>query len=267
MSAFSSTFSEPFTPRGVAAFARAGLNRLLLSQLVFALLGAASIVWFLDDNCFPAVDSAIQNLPATGEIRSGQLRWRGESPKMLAEGKFLMLNVDLEHSGGIHSAADLQIEFGKSSIRFISLLGYSEIYYPPRQAFSFNRREIEPLWNAWREIILFGAALVTAIFLPLSWWMLATVYCVPVWIFGFYTNRDLTLRACWKLSAASLLPGALLMIAGIFAYNSGLLDMISFGFVAAAHFVLGWIYLIVALIFIPRISTATPKGNPFESRN
>ena len=63
---------EPFTPRGVAAFASAGLGRLLLVQFIVALLAAAAVVWFMDKGCFPVMGAAVQKLPATGEIRSGQ---------------------------------------------------------------------------------------------------------------------------------------------------------------------------------------------------
>ena len=79
---------EPITPRGVAAFARANFSRLLLVQFIVALLAAVSVAWFLDDACFPTVLAAIQKLPTAGEIRSGKLDWRGDSPQMLAEGRF-----------------------------------------------------------------------------------------------------------------------------------------------------------------------------------
>lgn len=258
---------EPLTPRGVAAFAHAPFARLLLVQLVFALLAAASVASFLDDNCFPIIHAAIQKLPDVGEISSGKLDWRGDSPKLLAEGNFLAFDVDLNHSGQIRSTtADLQIEFGKNSVRVFSLPGYSEFFYPPDRFAPFNRTELEPLWGAWRAEILFFAAATIFIALPVSWWILATIYFLPVWILGFFANRDLNFRASWKLSGASLLPGALLMAAGILLYDFGFLDLVSFGFVFAAHFVLGWIYLFVALIFLPRIPVTT-KGNPFLPRN
>ncbi|HEU6448950.1 MAG TPA: hypothetical protein VFV23_10985 [Verrucomicrobiae bacterium] len=263
----SSTFAEPFTPRGVAAFARGKFNRLTIAQALFALLGAASVAWFLNDSCFPTIETGIQNLPGYGDIRGGKLDWVGKSPTSLAQGRIFSVNLDLNHSGAIQSTADFQIEFGKNSVRVFSLLGYTDFIYPPGEIISFNRPELEPLWNAWDEIILFGAALATAVLLPFSWWILATLYCLPAWLFVFYSNRDLNLRQCWKLSAASLFPGALLMAAGIFAYDFGLLTLVEFAFVFAAHLVLGWIYLITSLIFIPRHSKATPKGNPFEVRN
>jgi len=97
----------------------------------------------------------------------------------------------------------------------------------------------------------------------LIWVVLATAYFPPVWVAVFFANRDLNLCGCWKLSAAALLPGALLMIAGIWLYNFGLLRLVSLTFIIAGHFVLGWIYIAAALIFLPPVSRSTPKGNPF----
>ncbi len=263
-----STFAwEPFTPRGVAAFAHASFGRLLFVQIIIALLAATSVVWFLDDSVFPVIKSAIQNLPAAGEIRSAKLDWRGDSPKLLAEGRFLALDVDLNHSGKINSTADVQIEFGQETIRSSALLGYVEFPYPTGRIFSFNRTELEPLWGAWMSTILFVAAMATAVGLLASWWLLATVYFLPVWVLGFFVNRDLNFRRSWKLSGAALMPGALLMAAGILLYDFRAVDLVQFGFIFAAHFALGWIYLFVSLLFVPGIPAALPKGNPFVARN
>lgn len=263
-----STFAwEPFTPRGVAAFAHAPLGRLLLVQLLVALLAAASVTWFLDDSVFPVIQTAIQNLPDQGEIRSGKLDWRGASPKLLAEGRFLAFDVDLNHDGKINSTADVQIEFGQEEIWSFALLGYAEIPYPDGQIISFNRTDLDPLWGAWRSTILFGAALAAATGLLASWGILATLYFLPVWLLGFFVNRDLNFRRSWKLSGAALLPGALLMAAGILLYDFGAVDLVQFGFIFAAHLVLGWLYLFVSLLFVPGIPAALPKGNPFVPRN
>ena len=256
---------EPLTPRGVAAFARAKFSRLLLVQFIVALLAAASVAWFLDDGCFPVVSAAIQNLPGNGEIRSGRLDWHGDSPQLLAEGKFLAFDVDLNHSSQIHSTADVQIEFGGNSIQIFSLLpGYSEIFYVPDRVAPFNRTELEPLWGAWMADILFIAAATVTVGLLLSWWLLATLYFLPVWLLGFYANRDLNFRASWKLSGTALMPGALLMAAGILLYDFGILDLVSLGFIFVAHFALGWIYLFLSQFFLPRISGTPPKSNPFK---
>lgn len=259
---------EPFTPRGVAAFATATFGRLLLVQSIFALLATVSVVWFLDDSCFPTVRAAIRNLPATGEIHSGRLDWKGNWSQSLslAEGRFLAFDIDLNHGGLIHSTADVRIEFGRETIRVFSFLGYTDFSYLPDRTGPFNRIELEPLWGAWAVEILFLAAVATMIGLLLSWWILATIYFLPVRVLGFFANRDLKLSASWKLSGAALMPGALLMAAAIFFYDFGALTLVQFSFVFTAHLILGWIYLFVSLLFVPTVSKS-PSGNPFLPRN
>ena len=259
-----STLTEPFTPRGVAAFARAKISRLVLAQLLVALLAAISLTWFLNENCFSVVQQAIQNLPDKGKIYSGKLNWRGDSPKTLAEGRLLAMDVDLNHSGAIHSTTDVQIEFGNDSIRAYSFLGYSDFYYPPWPA-PFNRTDLQPLWGAWSAEIIFVSAATFFIGLLLSWTILATIYFPPIWLAGFFTNRNLSPGASWKLSSAALLPGALLLIAAILFYNFGFLNLVSLSSVFVAHFVIAWIYLIASFFFLPRVSSAVPKENPFQS--
>src|SRR5258708_5871260 len=88
---------QPLTPRGVAAFVETSFGRVFLVELFFALLAAASVIWFLHDDWFPTVREAISNLPQRGEIRRGLLNWHEDSPTLLASSRFLSLVVDLEH--------------------------------------------------------------------------------------------------------------------------------------------------------------------------
>ena len=252
---------EPLTPRGVAAFAGAGFGRLLLVQFIVALLAAGVVAWFINNNCFPILTTAVQKLPAAGEIRAGQLNWQSHSPELLGQGHFLALDVDLDHSGQIGPASDVQIEFGRKTVRIFSLLGYLEWNYPPEYVIAFNRTGVEPLWGAWAmELLLLAMAAVTVCLL-LCWWLLATIYFTPLWLLGFFANRDLNLRQSWRLAGAALIPGALLMAAAVLLYNFGFLNLVSFGFVFAAHFVMGWIYQFVSLLFLPGLPAQ--KRNPF----
>ncbi|HVU08583.1 MAG TPA: hypothetical protein VHG89_08595 [Verrucomicrobiae bacterium] len=254
---------EPLTPRGVAAFAHAKFNRLFLVQFIFALLAAAVVVWFLYDGCFPIINTAIQNLPDDGEISSGKLNWQGDSSQSLADGRFLAFDVDLNHSGQIRSTkADFQVEFGRETIRVFSLFGYADFIYP-ENSMSFNRPELEAFFGAWKMEILIAAAIAVVIGLFLIWAVLATVYLSPVWIWGFFINRDLNLVAAWKLSGAALMPGALLLTVVIFAYTYGFIGLIPLGFVFGAHLILGWIYLPLSCAFAPRIAEPKQKRNPF----
>ncbi len=258
---------EPLSPKGVAAFARAKWIRLLLVQFIVALLVAMTIVWFLARCWFPIVQTAIRQLPAEGAIRSGQLDWTNKSPHLLADGRFLAFNVDVDRSGQTRSPADIQVEFGRKSVRFYSLLGYTDVPYPQGWIISFNRTELEPWWNAWKPALLAIVAGLIILELFGSWIFLATIYCFPVWLAGFYTNRNLSAIGSWKLAGAALMPGALFMTVGIVFYGLGTIDLVKLGGAICLHLVVGWIYLFLGLIFLPPQSVSIQnRKNPFSQR-
>ena len=255
---------EPLTPRGVAAFARAPSARLWLVQFLVALFVAATIVWFLYDAWFPTVRTAITHLPDRGEIRAGKLDWRGNSPRLLAEGTFLSVSVDLTHNGEIRSPAHVQVELGKEDFLVRSLLGYLEVKYPTGWLVAFNREALGPWWGAWQPPLLGLAALGVVVGLLVIWFLLAAVYALPVWGVVFFANRDLKLVACWRLAGAALMPGALLMAAGILGYDFGMVDLVGLACITAGHLVLGWIYLFIGPLFLPHeTSAARTSANPF----
>ena len=130
---------------------------------------------------------------------------------------------------------------------------------------SFNRTDLEPLWGAWEPEMLAIAVLAVVAGLMLLWAVLATVYFLPVWLISFFANRDLNFRGSWKLAGAALMPGALLLTAAIVLYDFGVLDLIQFCFLFGAHFVLGWIYLFISQLFLPRTDSTQPKDNPFNA--
>jgi hypothetical protein len=253
---------EPLTPRGVAAFAHARLGRLLLVQFIVAAVVAISANWFLSDDCFPTIRTAIEKLPDQGEIRNGQLDWHGDSPQLLAEGSFLALNVDLDHSGGMRSPAQVQVEFGKNTIRVFSLFGYVDFPYPPGQAYYFDRTDLEPIWGAWEPDLLALTIGFVIAGLMLAWAVLATLYFLPVWLMCFYADRAANFRQSWRLAGAALMPGALLFTAAIVFYALGALDLIQMAIAFVAHLLLGWVYLFVGPLFLPRVAQKE-KQNPF----
>ena len=255
---------QPLTPRGVGAFARASLSRLLLVHLVVAIWAAVVVVWFLNSAWFPAIGEAIHHLQPTGEIRAGSLTWGGDSPLTLADGRFLAFTVDLKHKGGARSPAHVQVEFGKADFQVFSLLGFVPETYPAARV-PFNRPELEPWWGAWSVAILGIVALAVMGGLFVCWMALATVYAVPTWLLAFFADRQLTLRGSWKLAGAALMPGALALTVGIIFYGLGVLDLVQLVVWAAAHFVVGWAYLVAsALSLTRRTELATARPNPFD---
>ena len=258
---------QPLTPRGVAAFARAPLRRLLLVQFLFALLAAIAVVWFLRTAWFPTVRQAIENLPAQGEIKSGKLKWPADSPQLLADGHFVAFDVDTNHSGLLRSPAQIQVELGQDDIFFYSLAGYREWPYPAEWNFGFNRAALQPWWGAWEPPIQWLAFAGTLGWCLVSWWLLATIYFLPVWLSGYFANRDLTFRQSWKLAGAALMPGAVVMILGIVFYGFAVLDLVQLAAAVVAHFLAGWVYLVWSVCLSPKLSAkATSPENPFAGK-
>lgn len=253
---------QPLTPRGMAAFARAPLRWLLLAQFVFAVLAASAVVWFLRTAWFPTVRQAIAHLPEHGEIRSGKLNWSNASPQLLAEGDFLAFVVDTNHAGGLRSTAQIQVEFGRHDIFFYSLAGYHKWPYPKDWSVGFNRPDAEPWWGAWQPPIQWLAFGGTVLWCMASWALLSTIYLIPAWLGGFFANRDLSLSGTWKLAGAALMPGAVVMIAGIVFYGFGVLDLVELAAIIAAHVLVGWVYLILGVRVSPKLSSSAEK-NPF----
>jgi hypothetical protein len=258
---------QPLTPRGVAAFAHAKRRRLLRVQLVFAVLAAITVVWFLRTAWFPTVREAIRQLPTRGEINRGKLAWSGTSPQLLAEGRWLAFSVDTNHTGEVKSTAHFQIEFGSDAARVYSLFGFRDFAYLKNYVVAFNRTDLEPWWGAWEPPILwmtFGGVIAGLLF---SWAALATVYAGPVWLAAFFANRNLNFWNSWKLAGAALMPGALLMTVAFLFYGLGILDLIRLLVAFGAHWIIGWVYLSWAVAVSPKIILVeTEMKNPFVNK-
>jgi hypothetical protein len=234
-----------------------------LAQLIFAILAAAAVVWFLEVAWFPTIEEAIRHLPPSGEIRAGRLIWGGDTTKRLAEGHFLALAVDLKHEGMARSPAHLAFEFGEQDFKIFSLFGFIQGNYPRKWTLAFNRTELEPRWDAWRPAILAVVTGVVIIGLLISWAVLASVNFLPAWLAGFFANRDLSLVGSWRLAGAALMPGALFLTGAIVCYGLGALDLVRLGAAGALHLVLGWIYALLSPLRRPLHPAATASKNPF----
>ncbi len=257
---------QPLTPRGIAAFAGASLSRLLLTQFFFALFAAAAFAWFLHARWFPVITEAIHHLPPQGQIRSGTLDWRGNSPANLAEGRFLAFAVDLHHEGQNRSPAHLQVEFGAQEFQVFSLLGFLPVKYPTDRIFAFNRIELEPWWGAWRPALLTIAVGGVVVSLLASWALLATLYFLPVWLVAFFADRKLGFGASWRVAGAALMPGALFLTGAIVSYGLGMLDLVRLAMAWALHFLIGWFFLVLGPLAVPREpEAASLKENPFAT--
>jgi hypothetical protein len=258
---------EPFTPRGVAAFAKSSFSRLLLVETCMAVLAAAAVVWFLDTAWFPVIAGAIARLPETGEIHSRKLVWRGQPTEALAQNRFLAVTVDLKHEGKARSPAHIQAEFGEGDLRLFSLFGYIEIKYPNGWAIAFNRAELQPWWGAWKpEILAITVGIVMASLLA-AWSALATLYCPLAWLAAFFANRELDWGGSWRLAGSALMPGAFFLTAAIMLYGFGLLDVVRLLSAGVLNLALGWAYIVLAPFWLLRHPDAPPRSNPFRSNS
>jgi hypothetical protein len=98
----------------------------------------------------------------------------------------------------------------------------------------------------------------------LIWVILASLYFFPVWLVGFYADRHLSLAGSWRLAGAALMPGALVMVGAIFAYGLGVLNLLEMIAIFAAHIAVGWAYLILGPLSLPRTPNLPPSTvNPF----
>lgn len=256
---------EPFTPGGVVAFGAASFGRLWFVQTLVALGAAAAIFWFLTTAWFPVVEQGIQQLPASGTINRGLLEWPGTPALRLAENRFLSLTVDLKHGGALRSYSHLQIEFGSHTLRVYSLAGCLDAAYPAGYVMAFNRSDLEPMWGAWSPWLAVGAAFALSAGLLVTWMCLSVLYAVPVFLTGFFMNRALGILASLKVAGAAQMPGAMLLILGFIAYRTGLVDVLRFGVVFVAHFLVTWIYLFMAPAFAPSLPGVRATSNPFKA--
>src|SRR5258705_7711633 len=172
---------QPFTPRGVAAFASASFGRLFVAQGVVAILAGATVVWFLSTVWFPAVRGAIGNLPEQGAIAGGQLNLPPAEIERLVTNRFLTFAVDAQ-TGQPHTfSADVFVIFRQRHYETCSLFGCAFFRYPVQDA-PLNRLELEAKWGAWQPILLGIAAISTTLALLFAWWILATARLSFAWL-------------------------------------------------------------------------------------
>lgn len=256
---------HPFTFSGVAGFSDASWTRLFIVQGIVALMAAGIAVWFVVIAWDPVIRSAIEHLPEDAEIRGGVLAWRAPDIPRLSHGKpskflsFEIVGDDAPKSGG---DADFQFEFARTELRLRSFLGYFPVAYPSGWLIGLNRLELEPWWGAWRPAVFAGVGVMVVIGLFCGWAVLATIYSVLVRAIATYVNRDLSWSGAWRLSAASLMPGALFLSIVVGAYGLQQIGVLQLIVAFLLHFAVAWVYLIVAPFRLARVRSRAGK-NPF----
>ncbi len=256
---------QPLTPRGVAAFANATFTRLFMVQLIFAALVAVAAIWFLRAAWFPVIAEAARQLPERGAIRGGELEFGGPSPRRLAANARLAIAVDVAMSEPSGNAADIEVTFEKNGVAICGALGCGWHPYERRYIIGFNRSEAEPAWGAWQWPITALAALATIISLLVMWWALALVYLPFVKLFAFFADRRVSWSGAWRVSAAGLLPGALIVATGLLLYALGPIDLFQFALLYLLHILAGLVFVMTSPFFLPTVAPFKQGKNPFGS--
>jgi len=258
---------QPCTFGGVAAYAQAPWRRLLLAQVVFAALFAASAVWFLGHRYAPVITQEIEKMPEGASLTNGQLA--GLSGVVSSETKFLSIAVAPDEDADVDQSADLQIVLRRDHVVISSMLssalGSVERGYRSGFALDLSRSHLEPLWGAWRPVVLVAAGLAVVVWLLLVWAMLGWIYAPAAKVVAWLFDRQLSWPGAWRLACAALLPGAVLPAAGLVLYGWRMVDVFGLGYFGTVHFLVGWVYVLAAPVFAPLISSTGTNRNPFHS--
>jgi hypothetical protein len=126
------------------------------------------------------------------------------------------------------------------------------------------RNDWEPKWPAWKPAVITYLFFGTILGLFATWIALGILYAVPARLMAFILKRSLSLWGAWKLSVAALLPAAILLTAAIGVYGLGQIRIAELIATWVLHFVVGWIFIVGAMIRLPR-NQKTVK-NPFIDR-
>lgn len=253
---------QPFTPRGVAAFAQAPGSRVFFLKAVAALVAAAIVIWFINANYSPSISEAIKNLPDEASFQNGELT--NVSSGVLTQKKFLSLVVDLEENGQTGQTADLQVVLRKNYFEICSLPGCGYFKYP-NENILIGRSTSEPWWGARQPVILAIIGALSLAGLWLAWVIFALVYAPIAKLTAYFNDRPLSWRGSWRLASAAQMPGAFLMSLAIVLYGLHVFDLIRFIFFFGLHFFVTWFYIFSAPFSLPRASAASssPAKNPF----
>ena len=257
---------QPFTGRGIAAFAAASVARTLALQTLFALFTASVVVWSLKHAWFPAVDGALPQLPVAGaEIRSGRLRWPDAEPRLLAERPQFSLSVDPAGTGDAARTGDLQLELRSTGIRLEGLLGHQELPYPPDAVIPLDRTGATAAWYAWNWAFLALTGIATGLVVLAIGWVLATLLSVPVLALAWMVRRATTIGGAWRLSVAAGMTGSVVFCLGLLLYATAWIRLPGLAITLVLHVPVVVLWMGWGLVHLPlRGSRSTTASNPFE---
>lgn len=261
---------QPLTPSGVAAYAKSPLRRVVILQFISAAAIALVAGWFCSSSILPTIRQALDNLSEEGRIRLGELKLiqpPASRTHPLAANHWLALDVEATSNPSRNPARALEILAAGNGIYLLSSLGSTRIPYPVHWDIPLNRIELLATWQAWEPLLY--ASLLLAVFSGMlaSWWILATFLCLLPRILAYFSDRDLTLAGAWKLSAAALIPGALLMTVGWIALEVDSIDLVKLALLFVVHLLVSPVYALLATCHLTAASALrSPSPNPFDPK-
>jgi hypothetical protein len=187
---------------------------------------------------------------------------------LCSESKFLSVSIAADEDADLDQSADLQIVLRTNRVEISSMLrsatGSLELGYDNRLSLDISRSHLDPLWGAWRPVLLVAAGFVALLALLILWPLIGFLYAPVAKLIAWFWDRQLDWRGAWHLASAALLPGAVLPALGLLLYGCRLVDIFGLGYVGSVHFLVGWVYLLVAPFFAPPLAPLRKSHNPFH---
>jgi hypothetical protein len=206
-------------------------------------------------------------MPDGASLANGQLA--GLPGVLISETRFLSIAIAADDDAVLDQSADLQFALRRDhldiSSMFSSAFGSLEFNYGNQSALDLSRSHLDPLWGAWRPVLLVAAGLAGVVALLLLWSVLACIYAPAAKLAAWFCDRQLSWPGAWRLACAALLPGAVLPVLGLVLYGWQIVDIFGLGYFWSVHLLVGWVYLLAAPAFAPRLTSAKISRNPFHS--
>jgi len=240
---------QPFTGRGVAAFADASWSRALMFHLIAVVLSSGIAGWTLYRTWVPAVDRAVEHLPSSGgEIHLGRFTWPGSDSQVLGETPQFGVAVNPSGRSAPGQVADLQLELLPDELHISGLAGHLAVPYPDSLRIALDRVGGRAGWQAWNWVIVLAVVVSVFLSLLLMGWGVAIALMIPVWILAQIAHRHLTPTGAGRICCVAWIPGSLLLNLGMWGYSWNWLRLTGFmGCLIGLHLIwLTWIAWAVA---------------------
>ncbi len=255
---------QPLTGRGVAAFADASFARALIFHLAAAMLCSGMAGWALYRTWVPAVDRAVERLPESGGgIQSGRFSWPGPDSQVLGETPQFGIAVNPTGLSAPGQVADLQLELMPDELHISGLAGHIALPYPEPLRIALDRVGGRAGWQAWNWVIVLAVVISAGITLLVSGWILAAVLTIPAWLMAHLANRDLGLVGAGQICLVAWIPGALLLIAGLWGYSWNWLRLTGFAGCFLGQYLIWLAWIGWAVAARPAQTRSEPR-NPFR---